>query len=283
MNLSEAIDRIRPSIVQITFFASSFSDEVRRRLGRPFVKAPLGTGFFVHRDGYVVTANHVIELGNRLSRQMEAQEKRMQIGMALTNSGNMRGNFSMIDFDLAVSDARHDIALLRLRNNPFRGEVHSGIVIGDREVPLAFGLPDLDSGRPKEGASVGISGYPLSESVLVTNSGHIASVWSYDVAEMPVPGAPEWFRMPDIADTYLVDSEVNPGNSGGPVYLVESAEIIGICVATKPAPVRDEQGNPVSINETKLYYSSGLTVVIQSRYVIRLIEQQTQEPSPQTV
>ena len=89
--------------------------------------------------------------------------------------------------------------------------------------------------------------------------------------------------MPDIADTYLVDSEVNPGNSGGPVYLVESAEIIGVCVATKPAPVRDEQGNPVSINETKLYYSSGLTVVIPSRYVIRLIEQQTQEPSPQTV
>src|SRR6266487_298915 len=152
MELPEAIEAIRPSIVQLMFFAAGFPYEVRRRLNRPFLAAPLGTGFFVHTDGYVVTANHVVEAGNHLLQQIQAQEKKIQVGIALPNNENMRGNFSVVDYELTATDPRHDLALIRLRNNPLRGQVRSGIVIADREVPVMSRLPMIDDRRPKEGA-----------------------------------------------------------------------------------------------------------------------------------
>jgi len=164
--------------------------------------------------------------------------------------------------------------LLRLQRNPIRGQVHSGIVIGEQEIPLVARVPVIDSSRPKEGLEIGISGYPLSESVLLTNSGHIASVWATDIADLHVPNAPEWFRLPDIVDRYLVDAEANPGNSGGPVYLVENASVIGICVATTPAPVRDQDGKPALIGGKTLFYSSGLTLVVPAQYIVELVKRQ---------
>jgi hypothetical protein len=103
----------------------------------------------------------------------------------------------------------------------------------------------------------------------------MASVWAFNTEEVPIPGAPEGFLMPNIADTYLADTQANPGNSGGPVYLVDTAGVIGVCIATKPAPIFDQSGDSASIGDTKLFYSSGLTVVVPSRYVLELIERQT--------
>jgi hypothetical protein len=76
---------------------------------------------------------------------------------------------------------------------------------------------------------------------------------------------------PDIADAYLVDVEVNRGNSGAPVYLTENAAVIGVCVGSKPAPVRDQQGDNVRIGNRELLYSSGLTIIVPVRYVIELL------------
>ena len=276
MDLTEAIENIRHSIVQISVFAAGFSPELRQRLGRPSLGNPLGTGFLVNQDGYVVTANHVIESGNQFLGQMEAAEKKgMQVGFAYPNSEYMRGNFNTVDFEVAGRDSRHDLALLKLRRNPFKGELHSGIIIAGQEIPIVFRAARLEPRRPKDGARVGISGYPLLETVLVTNSGHMASVWSFNIQESPIPGAPEGFRMPNLADSYLADAQANPGNSGGPVYLVDTAEVIGVCVGAKSVPILDQNGSPATVGEARLFYDSGLTLVVPSQYVLELIERQT--------
>ena len=268
----QAIENIRPSIVQISILATDLSAEMQREVGEcVFISRSLGTGFFVNSDGYVITARHVIEDGRQMLQQIQAGQRQILAGLAQPNTENMRGNFSVVDFDVVGEDVRHDLALLRLRRNPFRGEVRSGFIVGDTEVPLLFGTVALDPNRPRDGVAVGISGYPLGEPVLVTNVGCMATSWASTIEEVPVPGAPQWFRRSDIADAYLVDVEVNRGNSGAPVYLTENAAVIGVCVGSKPAPVRDQQGGNVRIGNRELFYSSGLTMIVPVRYVIELL------------
>ena len=272
MSVPQAIENVRPSIVQISLLAINLSVEMQREVGgHHFISSTLGTGFLVNSDGYVITARHVIEGGRQILERIQAGQRRMLVGLAQRNTENMRGNFSVVEFDIVEQDVRHDLVLLRLRRNPFRGEVRSGIVIGDSEEPLLFGTVTLNPNRPRDGVAVGISGYPLGEPVLVTNVGCMATSWAFTIEEAPVPGAPQWFRMPDIADAYLADVEVNRGNSGAPVYLIENAAVIGVCVGSKPAPIRDQQGVNISVGNRELLYSSGLTIVVPIRYVIELL------------
>jgi hypothetical protein len=79
---------------------------------------------------------------------------------------------------------------------------------------MVFDAVRLNTRRPRDGELVLTSGYPLDASVLVSNAGIVASSWSFDIAEMPIPNAPPGFSRPDVADVYLADIEVNPGNSG---------------------------------------------------------------------
>ena len=116
---------------------------------------------------------------------------------------------------------------------------------------------------------IGISGYPFGEPVLVTNSGSMATSWSTAITEVSLPGAP--FRIPHIADVYLADVEANPGNSGGPVYLTENATVKGMCVGSKCAPIRDETGEPVVVDNRRLFHATGVTVVVPTRYMIEML------------
>jgi len=267
MDVSGAIERIRPAIVQVRFQAVGLSDELRRSLGRPLAVHALGTGFLVNVDGYAITARHVLQLGQQIAGRIEADRKEILIGLASPNTENMRGNFSLVDFDEVDEDVHHDLALLKLRRNPFKGEVAR--VIGN--IPLIFGAARLNPSRPEDGTAIAISGYPLSESVLVTNVGWMATSWSFVTQEVPIPGAPERLGRPQIADVYLADVEVNPGNSGGPVYSITDATVIGICVASKLAPVRNQDGQEADICNQRLFYSSGLTMVVPIHYVVEIL------------
>ena len=149
-------------------------------------------------EGHAFTANHVLEEGRRLVEKFQARSKQILVGLAFPNTENMRGNFSQVDFELVDQDTRHDLALDRLRRNLFKGQIRSGFVIGRKVVPLLYGKATLNPDRPRDGALVGISGYPFGEPVLVTNSGSMATSWSTDITEMSLPVTP--FRFPDIAD-----------------------------------------------------------------------------------
>ena len=98
----------------------------------------------------------------------------------------------------------------------------------------------------------------MNETVLVTNSGGLASCWGTNTR--------------GVADGYLADIEVNPGDSGAPVYDIENSTIIGLCVASKFAPVKDQNGDNVVVNGKQNYYSSGLTIVVPTTHISDLLK-----------
>ena len=259
MDLTTAIKRVQPSIVQINLLAYGFPRG--GAIPQPInLNQPLGTGFVISTEGYVVTANHVMEEGFKALESLQSEVKTLSIGFAYPNTQEMRGNFTLMDFDLVETDKIHDIALLKLKSKeipPMFGNVP----------PLKLEPVVLNLDRPEDGVAIGISGYPLNQSVLVTNGGFMATSWAFDLQELKSPGTPEFYRKLDIADSYLADINVNPGNSGGPVYLASDGSVIGLCVAYLPTNVRDDKGSVQNC-----YYNTGLAIVVPSRYVCELLE-----------
>jgi S1-C subfamily serine protease len=276
MNLPEATEFLRPSVVQLTLSLDQLSSSAAVAFGgKFFLDLPLGTGFFVNEDGYVVTARHVVKAFENL--RIEGR-KRLLVGMAGPNLENFRGismraSFNLIEFDVLDEDARHDLVLLKLKRNPFKGETGIFVQAGDEKIEWLHKVAILAPGRPQDGEAIAVSGYPLRSTVLVTTSGNLASSWSYEVQEIQIPGAPVGFRKPDVADSYLADVRVNGGNSGGPVYSVESARVIGVCVSSPAVSVQYGNGDqePVTIGGRPLLYNSGLSNVVPIGYVIDML------------
>src|SRR5712692_6541777 len=148
MTVADALDIVRPSIVQLLFRAD-------------MNHVALGTGFFVNADGCIVTARHVLLEGQRLLEQVQATRKQILVGIPLQNfedeqGGTVRGNFITVGYDPVGEDPRHDLVVLKLKQNPFKGEVRSGFVLKGGELPVSVAVARLDAGRPKEGAEIAI-------------------------------------------------------------------------------------------------------------------------------
>ena len=124
--------------------------------------------------------------------------------------------------------------------------------------------------RPKDGEAIGLSGYPLANPVLITKGGWLATAWSLDIRS-PQSASNGTSQAADVADSYLADIEVNNGNSGGPVYLAHSAEVIGVASSFVRAPVKNDADQTVSLEGHALTYSSGLAVVVPTHYIITLL------------
>jgi S1-C subfamily serine protease len=191
--------------------------------------------------------------------------------------GNVRGmtimqSFVLLGASIVDEDAINDLALLLPAWNPFAGEAPGLVQVGDHSIGPVYGLCSPEVERPADGTSVAASGYPLSNQALITNAGCIASGWLSDADARRLLLLREGPGSYDHVDRYLADLEVNGGNSGGPVYETERGQVIGVCVATQNAyvtaaaePVRTQDGSP-------LVYSSGLTIVVPSKYVVALLE-----------
>jgi S1-C subfamily serine protease len=276
--VSEAIEKVRPAVVQIRIVVRPSPPDIAHPTAVNPGVIPVGTGFLIGVEGYAITARHVM-VGVRSLMDRIPGVKEMGVGIALPNIQNVRGvtiqsSFTGVGFEEVDEDAAHDLALLKLKRNPFRGEVSSGIVADGVKVgELHVSESVLDARRPQDGAVVAISGYPLSEPGLVTNAGWMASVWSFTISQTPAqPPAPAGWMIPEVADSYLADVTANPGNSGGPVYLVDSGAVIGVCVGGKLAPAKDQNGQDVVIDGHTISYAAGLTVVVPSQYVVELLK-----------
>ena len=225
-----AIQEIRSAIVQIR----TLTPTTRKSY-------PHGTAFLVNLDGQLITARHVITEGAEFARRL-GDGSFVAAGMMYDNTEAERDRAFGVNFTVVAEDEANDLVLLRLAVNPAKGELRKlAQAQGVDKVPKVSAVK-IDSRRPTEGARISVSGFPFDAPALVTNSGWVASAWHSNFVTTPA-GRKK-------LDIYIADAAVNPGNSGGPVYLIQGVRVIGVAVA--------KQGE-------------GFAYIVPARYVVDLL------------
>lgn len=257
MDLCDAIDALRPSVVQFVAISAT-EDHV------------FGSGFILDDEGRVATAAHVIRLGQALGSRGFG----LRIGIASPNAKteigdakvSMRANFTRIGYAVSVIDEERDVACV-IASASLAEPMNLVAFASDGEIVRPFeevhSKCSVDSDRPREGEHVAVSGYPLRIPSMVTTSGHVASAWEEHRRSNAKPH-----------DVYLADLSVNPGNSGGPVFRVADARVLGVCSAFSFAPLHYRDGSPeeVAVEGKPVGINAGLCVVAPIRHLLDAIE-----------
>jgi len=265
-SLPDTIDRVRSAVVRVVR-ECSYGMGVRR-FG--------GTGFLVSEGGFALTAAHVVEpcatsvQSTTENELLPLARQQLTVGFpvvhTVTDQTHTRRNFTFVGAEVVQSDATHDVALLKLSQNPFRTPIDSGYTLNGKKVDLERpGIAQLSDRKLREGESIAISGYPLEQTVLDTNSGIVASVHSSKDFDLPTyfNSGTDQLQVRVTFDLYEADMRVNHGNSGGPVYGVSTGHVIGVCSATRLAQVEEHTAT----------YNSGLAVIVPIAYGIILMSQ----------
>jgi len=177
----------RPAKMLTTAIADTFGDSII------LVKTPrgLGSGFFIHKDGFLITNYHVVEQETRVSVEVHTQDK---------DGGKRKHELKKVR--LVALNPLRDLALLQVD----MGEAKEA---GYQPTPLPLaGVDDLHKGDP-----VVAIGNPLGLERSVTQG--IVSSTSRNMGNL---------RM------LQTDAAINPGNSGGPL-LNARGEVIGVTCA----------------------------------------------------
>ncbi|MEH6648978.1 MAG: serine protease [Motiliproteus sp.] len=225
--LPDTLTRIKPSIMGIGTHLPT------RRPPSRF----LGTGFVVGDGTYVVTNAHVVDL-----KLDGIKSERLVV---FVGSGR---NTRMHEAVVATIDRNYDLAVLKI----------------SRKLP-ALTLSSKHSVR--EGEVYAFTGFPIG-SVLglypVTHKGMIASITPMAI---PSPSSAQLNarkirRLRDPVTAYQLDAISYPGNSGSPLFDVDSGEVVGVL-------------NQVFVKTTKediLSKPSGISYAVPVRYLRPLLD-----------
>lgn len=266
MDLPEAIDKIRPVVLQFSVEPKGTNEP------RPF-----GSGFVLDKLGHIATAAHVVRDAERLV----TEGHQVTIGFAFENFENKDLGTAKLTLTnafyhigavpLAVDDT-NDVAVLRMTPNLFDDPPPSLFKFGDAPSPVPLCEPCCTShDRPRDGELVAVSGYPLSSPTLITTAGNLASGWASQTCR--IQNGTEVTTV--NANVYLADISVNPGNSGGPAYRLQDGCVIGVCSAYRTAPLMfmDSKGGQALIDARPVGINSGLCVVAPISNVANLLAQ----------
>jgi len=159
-----------------------------------------GNAFFIDRDGYLVTAAHV------LSDFHDGGQPHILLRLAEAPP-------RLLKVEVVATDQRHDIAVLRAVPNPFEGRYQVAFL------PLAPNKPE--PGRAVFAASLRPS--------------RLRDPHTFDAAqEERSPGevlryiSTKLEKGQDEAELFLFSHEVRRGQSGAPVVSRDSQEVVGI-------------------------------------------------------
>ena len=226
--LPDTIDSIRNSVVAVGTVKPARG---LHKKGPPVIFK--GTGFIVGNGRQVITNHHVIPE----TKDLEDKES-----LAIfTGRGK---NAKVHKARLVRSDPDHDLALLEISGAP---------------LPVM----QLSNGSSvREGRDVAVTGFPIGM-VLglypVTHRGIVAAITPIVIPAISSRSltAAQIKRMRNRYEVYQLDIVAYPGNSGSPLYNVETGEVIGVV-------------NSVFVKGTKesaLEKPSGISYAIPVKYV----------------
>lgn len=227
--LPDIIPRIKPSIVAVGTYQALRIDQRR----------PLGTGFVVGDGRHAVTNNHVVP--------QDLDEDRRETVAVFLPAGP--GRLEMRPALVLRRDAAHDLCVLRFEGRP---------------------LPALrlaSAGSVREGETYAFTGYPILNALGLFPATHRGIVAAVSPSIIPVAAGkdltPENLkRLAAPFDVYQLDATAYPGNSGSPLYALESGRVVGVI-------------NSVFVKKTKemaITDPSGITYAIPVAHVRDLLQ-----------
>ncbi len=226
-SMVETIKKAKPSIIAVGTY---------HPLSRPAVKF-YGTGFVFSRNGYAITAEHVLSAINR-----NGEIDNLYAFFPDT------GNSIKVSANVVTKNIKYDLAIIKLKGSGFNY--------------LKLG----DSSKVEEGQSIALCGYPYGPVFGLHPTTHTGIISNISPMAIPVQNMSLLSnRMINaLTDPYFIfqlDCTAFPGNSGGPLLLPETGDVIGVL-------------NSAFIQTTKenKQISTGISYAIPINYIKELIE-----------
>lgn len=164
-----------------------------------------GTGFIVADDGKFITSYHLYkEIPENQRQYLEAQIPNKTEG-GITN-------YERFNIEFLKMDEENDIALMRLNATDSRTFIPIK-ALGETE-------------KIQEGDEVILLGYPLATELLAMGFGITMSANHCIISSVKRRGADKSLHF------LMLDTHINKGSSGSPVFLKQTGEVIGIASGT---------------------------------------------------
>jgi len=169
------------------------------------IKRIIGTGFLINREGYFLTAGHVVLEWEKISAAFGPCFPAVYIPKTPWGERNRKAvaQVRWSRFDECKYESGADVAVCKLLENPFTNPI-----ISKNVTPLKLG----SIVNHADGSPVAFTGFPLGFHVPVTSKGYIAAYSGGD-------------------KKLLIDKSAWPGASGSPVYDADG-KVIGLLIAT---------------------------------------------------
>lgn len=204
-----------------------------------FTRSIKGTGFIVSNDGKFITCAHVYK---------QIPENELPFLQAFV-SGRIdeKGitHYERYKINVIKIDEKNDLALIQL--------------ISDTKIKLkpigGFGDPET----VKEGDEIVFMGYPLALELIVMGFGITLSTNQCIVSSIKRRG------VDGSLDCFIVDTHINNGSSGSPVFLKDTGKVIGITSGKISSRIPTPDGKIIDI-------PANMGICRPANYIVDLIK-----------
>ena len=205
MKISKIIEKNKNSIILVALYIPGAENQLKISIR--------GTGFIISKDGKFITCGHVY-------KQIPKDElPYLEVSVPGKTDEKKLTHYDRYKVELLKMDEENDLALMQIISDKNNFQIVSGF--GDSEVV-------------KEGDEVVFIGYPLATELLGMQFGITMSTNQCIISSVKrrvIDGSLHFF---------MVDTHINNGSSGSPVFLKDAGKVIGIAsgkISAKiPAP-----------------------------------------------
>jgi S1-C subfamily serine protease len=213
MKISEIIEQNKKSIILIDVLIPGEGGKNKLSIR--------GTGFIISKDGKFVTCSHVY---NQIP-----ENERQYLGVKVPERTDEKGItfYKRYNVKLLDIDKENDVALMEVVSQ------------GDVEFEPIKGFGDSES--VKEGDEVMFLGYPLALELIKMKFGITISANKCIISSTKRRGFDGSLHF------FIVDTHINNGSSGSPLFLIDTGKIVGMASGKISAKIPAPKGGQIDI------------------------------------
>lgn len=233
MKISEIIKKNKNSVILVDIFIPRENNKNKLSIR--------GTGFIVSKDGKFITSAHVYK--------NVPENERQYLGVKVPTGTDEKGivHYKRYNINLLKIDEENDLALMEIVSKSGENFV----------LVKEFG----SSESVREGDEVIFLGYPLALRLITMGFGITMSANKCIISSIKRRGVDGSLHF------FMVDTHINDGSSGSPLFLLETGKVIGIVSGKISARIKV----PSQKGDQLLDIPANMGICRPSKYIINLI------------